>query len=169
MTTIHLNDANIRCVRKVRELHDEGCIRLRADASTHVEAASDWYDEYGAHISTEDAGDITIHAIDYDWLDESDDDVIYDEHYDEIDDLMTRDEALELIALARSVRESAETVEGSLEAVVEAYEADDLDGVIEALEIASDIETDHGDDPATEDLMRRLLDVVDDVVDDETA
>ena len=38
---------------------------------THEDARG-WYDSYGWHITTENEGDVTIDAVEYDWLDGTD-------------------------------------------------------------------------------------------------
>jgi hypothetical protein len=52
-------------------------------------------------------------------------------------------------------------VESYLKDAVAAYKASDLDGVIEALEYASSVESEHGDDPASSWLMDALIDDLD--------
>lgn len=64
-----------------------------------------------------------------------------------------------LVDRARSVREDMDSVEGLLDEAVAAYERGDLDAVIEALQHASSTENDHGDDPATSELIHDLLQI----------
>lgn len=136
---------------------DRDRITLRIGADTHHESAEDWYGSYGAYVSTESAGDVTIQSIDYDWLDESDDDEVLRAHRDEIDTRITDNEALDLIARAREVREAADDIEGLLDAVVDAYERGVAAEVLSALDEARSAERDHGDYPATRELATRLL------------
>ena len=79
-----------------------------------------------------------------------------------MDDL-TQDEAESIVAAAREIREAAEEVEAALEAAVEAYEDDDLDGVIAALDEARRIEIEHGDAPAANALRSQLLEEVEEL------
>jgi len=141
---------------------------LRADADTRHERARDWYANYGAHVSTLAAGDVPVQAVEFDWLDEDDHEVVRR--------LMVEDgelldfEADELVRLARGVREAAEDVCGSLDAAVEAYRRGDLASVIDWLDSASSTETDcGGDDPATSALASQLLAELPEFDDDERA
>lgn len=142
-------------------VHPDGeCERLRTtlalDADTRHQCAREMYDAYGWHISTEAAGDIELQTIDYDWLDERNDDTVLDSHRDDMPD-MSDDERKKLIAMARGVRADMEGIESLLESAVDAYERGDVDGVIDALDAASSAESDHGHDPETADLRGRLL------------
>lgn len=143
-------------ISMVRDRTDRRYLRLRDDADTHHESAEDWYGSYGDHISTERAGDVTIQAVEYDWLDDEDDDAVAARLRAE-DDRLSEDEALALVERARDVREAADSIEGLLDEAVAAYERGHVQGVIEALDEASREEDDHGDDPATRDLAERLL------------
>lgn len=129
--------------------------KIVENADLEHETAEEWYGAYGAHISTEHHGDLKHDVVEYDWLD-GDDSVIVErlqEMYDELSD----DEADSLVALARGIREAAESVVSNLEAAVEAYERRDIAAVIDALEAASLVERDHGDDPASRQLRMQLL------------
>lgn len=125
---------------------------LKLNADTDHEDARALYGNYGAHSTVE-----------FDWLDGDDDEAaeLLKAEYPELSD----DEAEGMIALSRRIREDAEDVESQLEAAVEAYEAAKHDedetaiaAIIEALETASSIETNHGDDPASKALRAALLD-----------
>jgi hypothetical protein len=130
-------------------------LALKINADTSHETAQDWYGSYGDHISTESHGDLTLGTVHYDWLDD-DDSAIVERLQKSYKDL-SEDEAEGLIALARGVREAAETVVSNLETAVEAYEAGDLERVIEALDASSSDERHYGDDPATQALRAQLL------------
>lgn len=130
-------------------------LALRDGADTHYESAEDWYRSYGAHISTEHAGDVTVQAVEYDWLDDDDEEVAAKVR--EADADISEDEAESLVALARRVCEAADGVESLLAEAVDAYERGDLRAVIGLLDDASSAEREHGDDPATSDLAERLL------------
>ena len=142
-------------------VHPDGdCERLRPSLApnadtTHADAR-EMYDAYGWHISTDSAGDIGLQAIAYDWINESDDDAVLDAHRDDLSAL-TDDEALSLIAKARSVRDDMEGVESLLDDAVAAYEAGDVAATILALDKASSAESEHGDDPATASLRSQLV------------
>jgi hypothetical protein len=64
-----------------------------------------------------------------------------------------------LVGRARNVREDMDGIESLLDDAVTAYESGDLDAVIEALQNASSAENDHGDDPATSELIHDLLQI----------
>jgi hypothetical protein len=132
-------------------------LALKLNADTGHESAEEWYGSYGAYIST-DHGDLTHDTVDYDWLDDDDSEII--ERLQESDEDLSEDEAKSLVALARRIREAAESVVSNLEAAVEAYEADDIDAVIDALDAASSEERDHGDDPSARQLRKQLIEEV---------
>jgi len=134
-------------------------LALTENADTSHEDAREWYAGYGAHISTEHAGDITHDAVDYDWLDDDTNQEIAEKLMVIYGDL-SEDEGLALARLARRIREAAETVVGLLEDAVIAYDADDLDAVIEALDAASSEESEHGDDPAAQSLRKKMVEEV---------
>jgi hypothetical protein len=140
--------------------YGDSTVRLRPDADTSHEQAKDWYAAYGWHLST-NAGDISLQAVKYDWLDDDDDAAIVAKIIGEYGKLDEND-AIVIVHQAASVREMAEEVEGLLADAVKAYQSGDLDATIEALDTASSRESDAGDDPATKELARRLLEEVDD-------
>lgn len=72
-----------------------------------------------------------------------------------------------LVDLAKGVREAAEGVEAELEAAATAYNAGDLDEVIERLKAARSLEMDHGDDPSTSALVDQLLEECEEEEDEE--
>lgn len=130
-------------------------MKLTHNADMTHEDAREWFGVYGWHLTTEHEGDVTIDAVDYDWLDGTDAEVIAKlrEAYDDLTD----DEAETIVAKAREVREAGETVEGSLAEAVAAYQRGDIDAVIEALDAAAVVESEHGDSPATDSLRRQLI------------
>ena len=138
-------------------------MRLTRDADLTHEDARGWYDAYGWHITTEREGDVTIDAVEYDWLDGTDAEAIA--KLRETYDALTDDEAGSIVAKAREVREAGEEVEGLLDEAVEAYQCGDMDAVVEALDEAARVESEHGDSPATNSLRSQLLD--DDTDEDE--
>lgn len=129
---------------------------LAADADTSRETAQDWYEAYGQHISTVDAGDVCIQAVDYDWLDDDDDSDVRDKLI-ESDNRLSSDEAEALVGMARSVREAAEEICGLLDDAVAAYDAGDYDACVEALDSAKMLEIGHGDCPASSGLRGKLI------------
>ena len=135
-------------------------LALKLNADTEHETAQEWYGSYGAHISTDNHGDLTHDTVDFDWLDDDDSEIV--ERLQEIYEDLSEDEAESLVALARGIREAAESVVSNLEAAVEAYEANDIDAVIEALDAASSEERDHGDDPSAKQLRKQLIEEVED-------
>jgi len=142
--------------------HDEieAATRLSADADTDHEDARGWYDSYGWHLTTEDAGDVMLQAVRYDWLDDEDDAVIT--RLRKADSDLSADEAESIVTAARSTREAAESICDLLDEAVEAYERGDLDGAKQALLSAYSQESDHGDTPATSVLAGNLLEAAED-------
>jgi len=140
-------------------------MKLTDNADLDHEDARDWYYGYGWHIPTKREGDVTMWAVEYDWLDDDDDKVI--DKLRKKYKRLTYDEADAIVAKAREVRDTAEEVESLLDEAVEAYQRGDLDGVVEALDRAAEIEVQHGDSPAANSLRNQLLDDDDDEDDDE--
>ena len=128
--------------------------RLRKDAATSHQSAKEWYEAYGAGISTENAGEVMVQIVEYDWLDAEDDESVV-EHLSKSD--LTADDREQVVALARRVREAADEVSALLDDAVEAYQSGDADETIKALRLAKSSETDHGDWPATSALADQLL------------
>jgi len=118
--------------------------------------ARDFYDSYGWCLPTENAGDICHDAVEYDWLDDQDDEAV-------VAKLMAEDghledyEAEEVVAKAREIREAGEAVESQLEAAVEAYEANDYAACLEALRWAGEAESPFGGTPASDELRGQLI------------
>ena len=136
--------------------YDDRIVELRPGATTSHESAQEWYDAYGAYVPEPDqegSQQIEVQAIEYDWLDGSDDDVAQLLANDGIAGQI----AIDLITLARDVRRAAEEIEDILDQAVEAYNDDDLVGVIDALTSAASAESEHGDTPATDFLADQLL------------
>lgn len=226
-------------------------LKLRENPNVSYDDAEEMYSCYGAHITTEEHGDICVQAVDYDWMDctntadtwrteqlasldgitlgdfaDCDDlpqvdatDAIRrgdevdlqslidyfraDDYPDEnleaagneladtieaaleqvkeinqwaekTDDyavLMLRKEyragrsrqmlgwydCEELVELARRVRGDMEPIAELLEQAASAAVDEDLEACVEALRNASNLETDHGDDPSTSGLASQLL------------
>jgi hypothetical protein len=130
--------------------------RLNADADTEHETAEEWYDSYGWHLTTENAGDAFLQAVEYDWLDDYDDDAVIARLL-ESDDQLNRDEAASMVTKAREIRECAESICDLLDEAVEAYQQGDADKVEELLDAAKSHESDHGDSPASDSLRSSLL------------
>lgn len=145
----------------IDEAHEAGDretdVRLADNADTSHESVAEWYDSYGAHTSTEHHGDLEVQTVASDWLeDDLSDEEIATELRGAFDEL-GNDEIESMIALARRVWDAAEGVVSSLDAAVEAYQAGNIEGVLDALRAARADETDHGDDPATSALAAKLL------------
>lgn len=138
--------------------------RLMADADITHEDAEDMYSSYGWHLSTEDAGDVTLQAVEFDWLDQSDDSGVAAKLLDSTRghgrSKMTVDEAEQIVAKAREVRESMESIDGLLEQAVAAHERGDVDSVIETLDNAQRQESEHGDCPESTSLRGKLLEMI---------
>jgi hypothetical protein len=126
------------------------------DADTSYEDAHDWYNAYGWHWSTEHHGDVSLQAVEYDWLDDDDDDAVIAKLMVEYPDLL-EDEAASIVEKARDIRDTGIQIESLLSDAVEAYERGDEDAVIYALDRANEIENEHGDAPASLSLRHQLL------------
>lgn len=129
---------------------------LTLGADTTHEDAIGWYSDYGWHLSTEDAGDVCVQAVEYGWLDDEDDAAVVallmaDEGK------LSEDEAESIVDMARSVRSMADAVEGLLDAAVEAYDSGDFESCRDALLEAYRAESDAGDAPATQHLAGVML------------
>lgn len=139
----------------------EKAVALATDADTTHADAHDWYGAYGWHLTTEDAGDVTLDAVDFDWLDETDDeDLMRDRVVASLrrdHPRLTADEAEAILGKAIEVRDAAEAIEEALDDAAEAYERGDLEACRSALLAAHSRESDHGDAPATRSLAARLL------------
>jgi len=71
---------------------------------------------------------------------------------------MERDEILGAITYGRRAIEDMRGIAAALRDAVMAYKAGDLEGCIDALEMASSLEREYGDDPAASELRAQLLD-----------
>jgi hypothetical protein len=128
---------------------------LVPDADLTHEDSRAWYESYGWHISTENGGDVTHDAVEYDWLDDADSVVIAklrEKHAG-----LTGDEAESIVEKAREIREAGEGVADWLSEAVAAYLRGDVAGVVEALDAAATMELPHGDTPAANSLRAELL------------
>lgn len=133
--------------------------RLIADADLSHEDARGWYGSYGWHLSTEAAGDVTLDACEYDWLDD-DEGVVAIRRLMAADSDLTADEAEIIAQRAAMIRAAAEAVEYELTEACRAYHAGDVAGVVAALDACRAIEMDHGDAPASEALRSQLIEAV---------
>ena len=129
--------------------------KLASEADLDHEDARGWYDSYGWHITTENEGDVTHDAVEYDWLEDTDSEVIgkLRAAYDGL----TADEAESIVSKCRDIREAGEAVEEALSEAVQAYHAGNVGMVMCALHDAELIESEHGDSPATNSLRSQLL------------
>lgn len=137
---------------------------LRPDANTSHDDARNMYDCYGAHVTDHEYDqdgelvrerDIELQVVEYEWLDDDDDDAVTQKIVAEVG--CSKAVAEQLLALARQVRRDMEAVERDLDEAVKAYDTGDINGVIEALRSARGKETEHGDDPSTSELVEKLL------------
>jgi len=131
-------------------------VALTMDAKTDHEDARDWYDSYGWHLATERAGDITLDACAFDWLDD-DEGVVAAQNLMREHEGLTADEADCIAQMAHTVRQAAESICGLLDEAVAAYEARDIERCRAALLAAYDQESEHGDSPAAQTLAGALL------------
>ena len=138
-------------------------MKLRIKANVDHEDPEYWFSAYGAHISTAAAGDVCIQEIDPEWLLAYPDDKDLIAAHPGLPALsgctgpLTDDECAELVALARTAWDAACDMHYYREMVVDAYHCGDLSLVEDRLEAASREERQYGDDPATRDLAKQLL------------
>ena len=132
-----------------------GNLQLRKNLEIGYETAAEMYDHYGCHISTAEVGDVCLQAVDYGWLDlpASEAEALLVDRSE-----MSADEAAWLVARAQTVRRDMEAIEERLEAAAAAAVAGELSECLSALREASSLESEHGDDPATQALAIGLLD-----------
>lgn len=138
---------------------------LCPDADTTYDSGADMYDYYGAHASSDYYGDISIQLVEYAWLDDSDDRAVIQRTIraigprdtDDTDGADRRAVAEELVCVARAVRSDMDAIAAMLADAVAAYDAGDVEGVIEALDQAASLESEHGDWPSTRSLRERLI------------
>jgi hypothetical protein len=123
---------------------------------THKDAR-EWYEAFGWHLTTADAGDVCLQAVEYDWLDQSDDNGVILKLCDSMPRQLTVEEAASIVEMARSVREAAEAIESLLDEAVAAYESGDAKETIAALDRCASYESDYGDSPASSSLRSELL------------
>lgn len=135
---------------------------LRGNADTSHETARDWYEAYGCSIiidgSYDDSYAVEVTAIEYDWLDDGDDDAVLARYLgdDEVTD-DERDQLMSVVEKAREVRETAESICSLLDDAVSAYASRDLAACIQALDDAEREESEHGASPASDGLREQLL------------
>lgn len=130
---------------------------LEGAEDCQVTDARDWYGSYGWDLRTENAGCVELQVIEYDWLDNAYDDEVAAK-LREIDPEITEDEAIDVVEMARDIRESAEAVESLLDEAMEAYRDRDLRACLKALEECETIEERHGGSDVTNALRDRLID-----------
>ena len=142
-------------------------VRLRAgiDASNvQYQDAEEMYGAYGAHVmDARGWGCVELQAVSTEELDDYDD--------DELVALLTKngngDVAEELVALARRVYWAMQGIEDELRNAMKAAGKGDLEATVDALSIASRLEREHGDDPATRQVAEQLLEWVDEDEDED--
>ena len=121
------------------------------------------YSCYGAYITagrdTEHEHDVTVQAVDYEWLDDPDDEAVADRVQGEVRHI-SREEAIDLVELAREIRVSMDEISERMDAAVTSYDEGDLEACVEALDEARIMECDHGDDPSTSCLASQLIEEV---------
>ena len=122
------------------------------------QSAAEMYWAYGAHVTDEQGNAVMLQAISAGELIDHDD----DELIRSLTEDGNGDVADELVALARRVYEAMKEIETELDLAIEAATDGDLERTVDALSLASRLERDHGDDPATRQLASQLLDWVED-------
>lgn len=131
--------------------------RLARDADTEHQSAEDWYGCYGGHLSTSAAGDVVVQAVEYEWLEDPDDEAVGARLIESTDHRLTQSEAEGLVAMARSVRETADALAETLDDAVSAYSEGDYRSCLRALRASLANELPYGDWPATRELADNLL------------
>ena len=129
-------------------------VRLADDADTDHQSAEDMYFSFGWHLTTENAGDIELQAVEYE--NAEDDRAIADWLMEEHEGL-TKDEADVIAQKAVEIRAYCDNVKALLAEAVAAYEADDVSSCVRSLDKASSVESDGGDDPASRELRGKLI------------
>lgn len=132
-------------------------MKLRKNANTDHEAPDDWYNAYGAYVSTAAAGDVCIHDIDPALLDVYMEDQDLIAAHPNLPGRLTDAECMELVAKARSVWDEATNISYLRTRAVDAYRRGDQQAVEDWLDEAAREERAHGDDIATRDLRSQLL------------
>ena len=133
-------------------------MKLRENADTTHQDPEYWYAAYGAHISTESAGDVCIQEVDPQWLTDCPDDLpLIAKWGAAMRAKMTGEECEQLVALARAAWDAATDLHYYRERAVDAYLEGDLEGVVDWLRIAAREERKYGDDPAASALRAQLL------------
>lgn len=132
-------------------------VQLVANPNVCHDDAEEMFACYGAHISTEHAGDVCIQAVDTAWLRDglSTDEIAA--KLVEADSDLTTEEAEALADKASGVWDCMVGIEDLLAAAAEAALAGYLDTTLERLREAQSAETEHGDDPSTSALVEQLL------------
>lgn len=150
-----LRDSAWRIYNEAESMVDSDHRERAADeAERDMESAEDWYDAYGWHVSTEDAGDVELSVVSYDDLDKSDKTIVNNLLKDDED--LRRDEAEHIVAKAREVREAAESITSLLTEAIEAYRADDDREARNLLRQAKHEEWQHGDSTVTKSVSEAL-------------
>ena len=140
--------------------HDEP-VRLRAGIildSIQYQDAAEMYRAYGAAVTDADCNSVELQAVSPADLEKHDDSglvAILKENGN-------GDVADELVALARRVYAAMQEIEAEIELAIEAAAAGDLERTVDALSLASRLERDHGDDPATKQVVAQLLEFIED-------
>jgi len=127
-------------------------------SSIQYQDAAEMYFAYGAHVTDEQGYAVEIQAISAGELMDHDD----DELERELVENGNGDVAEELVEKARSVFDAMQGIEEELRNAMEAAEKGDLEATVDALSLASRLERDHGDDPATRQVAEQLLEWIED-------
>jgi hypothetical protein len=134
-------------------------MKLRQNADLTHEDTVDWYGGYARHIATKHDDCFPVQAIEYEWLNSPDEEVVakLKEGYNNLTD----DDIEAILSTAREVRAGGDIIEEHLKEAVAAYQRCDLDGVIKALEEAKGMEAFchryGGDSNAADSLRSQLL------------
>lgn len=135
-------------------------MRLSPNADKSHATASEMYSDYGWHTMCQICGEqYELQTIEYIDLQNLNADDLRDKVTAAVysDDCDHGDIADELIDRARNIADDMESIESSLDEAVVAYNADDFKGTLDALDEASSLERDHGDDPASRQLRKQLI------------
>lgn len=131
--------------------------KFKPDANTNHESAENFFDGYGAHVTDHENGcDYRVQLVEFEWLEEN-------EENEEIVALLLEKKAMgneiaeELVEKAREIYDAGVELAEILESAVAAYNDGDIAACVEALNSARFTESEHGDDPASSDLRKRLI------------
>lgn len=134
-------------------------MRLQPNADTSHATASEMYEDYGWHTMCQICGkQYVLQTIAYDDIKLSDEELREKVAADVRSDNCDHDGiADEIIGAARRIADDMGDIAEYLDEAIKAYDVGDFAGVVDALDAASSIERNHGDDPDARHLREQLI------------